>query len=810
MHKPDRATVSSLWTRSALSLAVTAAVAGFAQASQAQQIEEVMVTAQKRAESLQDVSASVSAMDNTLMQDAGINDMTDVSYLAPALTVTTNNGPWASSFRMRRIGNEGNIPTFEPDTGLFIDGAFRSRSGTGLSDLVDIERIEVVKGPQSTLYGKNVTAGLVSISTLAPSQEFDAMGELSAGSYGEMIGRGYINGGLSDTVSGRLSISSSQRDHWVDNLGTGGDADNQQSYALRGQLLLEPTDDLTVRLIAGAVKRDFDSALGDVAFGTPVQALLGTTQQLFASSISNTRALKDNDAGNRTVDRNGITAFHQDSKEFTAIADYALGDLTLTSISSYDDYDVATNQDDADQSPLRIASFNETTAGRSFSQELRLTSAGGETIDWMTGVFFYDNHFTRGDGSDTDFLMLADIDELGKTIAFAQLDPATQGALLGLPESARAGALPALLGQPGEYADFYNEQDTDTFGAFASATWNISDDFSLTGGLRYNREKKSALLESSNNGTGISVIGLGNPDNPFATADNLGLTGKLAPNNFWEAEDSWSHVTYNLTAEYHWNDDVMTYLTGAHGFKAGGFNLGFGDAANHSRPFGEETVDTVELGWKTHLLDSRVQLNGALFHTVYNDFQSAAFQGLQFNVDNAEKVINQGLELDALIMLGERLTLNLATSYVDAHYDTYTRGSCAFGVAPEANGFCDLSGKTLPFAPEWKSSAGVQYEQPFAGGDLYSRVDLAYVGEHIPASSLDKRFTQDAYTLTNARLGWRNEHWDISAWGKNLTDETVVAQYAPDNVMSALGGDNSYQAFLGAPRTVGATLRYHF
>ncbi|WP_158681544.1 TonB-dependent receptor [Microbulbifer pacificus] len=807
MHTPNR---STLWTRSALSLAVTAAALGFSQGSLAQQIEEIMVTAQKRAESLQDVSASVSAMDTGLMQDAGINDMSDVSYLAPALTVTTNNGPWASSFRMRRIGNEGNIPTFEPDTGLFIDGAFRSRSGTGLSDLVDIERIEVVKGPQSTLYGKNVTAGLVSISTLAPSQEFDAMGELSAGSFGEMIGRGYINGGLSDTVSGRLSISSTQRDHWVENLGTGGDADNQQSYALRGQLLIEPTDDLSVRLIAGAVNRDFDSALGDVTFGNRVQSLLGTSQLLFGSSVSNTTALQDNVATNRLVDRNGNTQFTQDSKEFTAIADYAMGDLTLTSISSYDDYDVATNQHDADQSQLRLASFNETTSGRSFSQELRLASAGGETVDWMTGLFYYDNNFTRGDGSDTDFLMLEDIDELGKTIAFAQLDPATQGMLLGLPEGARYGALPALLGQPGEYADFYNEQDTNTFGAFASATWNISDDFSLSGGLRYNREKKSALLESSNNGTGISVIGLGNPNNPFATPDNLGLVGKLAPNNHWEAEDTWSHVTYNLTAEYHWTDDFMTYLTGAHGFKAGGFNLGFGDAPNDERPFGEETVDTVELGWKSHLFDSRVQLNGALFHTVYNDFQSAAFQGLQFNVDNAEKVTNQGLEFDALIMLGERLSMNLAASYVDARYDEYTRGTCAFGVAAGANGFCDLSGETLPFAPKWKNSAGLQYEYPLAGGDLYTRLDVSYVGEHIPASSLDKRFTQEAYTLTNARLGWRNENWDISAWGKNLTDETYVGQYAPDNVMGALGADNSYQAFLGAPRTVGATLRYHF
>ena len=157
-----------------LATAITAVIssqAGMVVAQNGLMIEEVIVTAQKRAESLQDVSVSVSAVGADYMQDAGISDMVDVSVHVPSLTVSTNSSPWNTSYRIRRIGNEGNIPTFEPDTGLFIDGAYRSKSGLGLGDLVDIERIEVLKGPQSTLYGKNVTAGVIGITTAAPSEE---------------------------------------------------------------------------------------------------------------------------------------------------------------------------------------------------------------------------------------------------------------------------------------------------------------------------------------------------------------------------------------------------------------------------------------------------------------------------------------------------------------------------------------------------------------------------------------------------------------------------------------------------------------
>ncbi len=776
MIKSDSRKPSS---RSLLSASIAAAVLGFSSVAVAEDfaLEEIVVTAQKRAESLQDVSVSVSALGGDFMQDAGISDMNDVAQHVPALTVSTNSSPWNTSFRMRRIGNEGNIPTFEPDTGLFIDGAFRSRSGLGLGDLVDIERIEALKGPQSTLYGKNVTAGVVSVTTTSPTQEFEAMVEGSVAEDSAYNVKGFINGGLSETVSGRLSMSYSERDHLVENVGAAGDADDLESYAVRGQLMIEPSDVLSIRVIAGAVQRDFDGPVGDVEWGASGQAL-------FAALGA---PVKDNKLGNRKIDyAQGVNEFEQDSYEFTGIVEYDLGYASLTSITSYDEYDVVSTLVDTDQMGLDIIKFNDTTEGYSYSQELRLTSPGGETLDWMTGIFIYHNNFTRGDGDNQDFVLGSDINLLS----------------LGFTGNLDANA----LGQSGQYADVYNEQDTDTYGIFASATWNISELMSLTGGLRYSYEKKDAEITNTSTASASGNIA--------ALPD--GLIGALVPaaGQEWKPSDSWNAVTGNLTLEYHWTDEIMTYLTAAHGFKAGGYNLGWGTTAFADRPFDEETVDTIELGWKTRLLDDRLQLNGAVFYTEYTDFQSAAFKGLTFEVNNAEQVNNMGIEFDGLYLLTENITVNFAASYVKAEYDEYTKGSCAYGVAPNgpqaANGFCDLSGEDLPFAPRWKANAGVQYETQMGSGDFYARTDISWVDDHIPSSSLDERHEQSDYAMANVKLGWRNDNWDFSIWGKNITNQDYAVQYAPDNVLGALLQDGSQQAFMNTPAAAGATVRYTY
>ena len=199
-------------------------------------LEEIQVIARKTSEPIQDVPMAISAVTAEQVQAAGIRDVADLTVLVPSLVVTTNSNPFNTSYRIRRIGNEGNIPDFEPDTGLFIDGAYRSRSGLGLGDLADIEQVEVLRGPQSTLYGRNVTAGAISVRTAMPSQTFGAMGELTSGNDNLWGVRSYVTGGLTDSLSARLSVTGSRRDAIAENL-IGDDSDDLNQYAVRGQLL---------------------------------------------------------------------------------------------------------------------------------------------------------------------------------------------------------------------------------------------------------------------------------------------------------------------------------------------------------------------------------------------------------------------------------------------------------------------------------------------------------------------------------------------------------------------------------------------
>ncbi|WP_101760106.1 TonB-dependent receptor [Oceanicoccus sp. KOV_DT_Chl] len=799
-------------SKTLLAAAISLVIAGQASVASAGSltIEEIVVTTTKRLEALQDVSVSVSTVDTEFMQIAGISDIEDVSMHVPSLTVSTNSSPWNTSFRMRRIGNEGNIPTFEPDTGLFIDGAFRSRSGLGLGDLVDIERIEVLKGPQSTLYGKNVTAGLISVTTKAPTEDFEAMLEGSVGEDDLYVAKGFVSGGLAENVFGRLTFSHSEHDALMDNA-SGEDANELNSTSLRGQLVLEPSEDLAIQLTLGAVERDFNGLVGEPEFSTTAQAVFAQAQRF--PTISNATPLADNKLGNYKIDYHPDTStFNQESYEFIATVDYYIGDVMLTSISSYDEYDVVSHQQSAAQSPIDILSFRDDTSGYSWSQEFRLTGESGDSLEWITGIFAYHNNFQRGTDNKPEFVMGADIEELGFALLAPNLttqlgaDPIATSILLGSGNPIANG-----LGVAGDTGDFYNEQDTDTFGIFGQFTWSITADLSMTAGLRYSYEEKDATLITSYTNSPLATAAA--PAFALPLAAPGGLAGLLAPDNSWAPDDSWDAITGNVTLEYHVNDDVMIYGTLAHGFKAGGFNLGFGTLPNEQRPFDEETVDTLEFGWKTQFYDNRLQVNGSVFHTEYTDFQSAAFQGLTFLVNNAEQVDNTGVEFDGLFLVSESISVNFAVSYVIAEYDEYTRGSCYIGRAPDSAtqaDKCDLSGEELPFAPRWKANSGIQYEAPMGAGDFYSRVDIAWVGKHNPSSELDPRHKQSDYAMGNVKLGWRTENLDVSLWSKNFTDQSYAIQYAPDNLMSGVTRAGSHQGFFNDPRSTGVTVRYDF
>jgi len=349
----------------------------------AQQLEEITVTAQKREQNLQDVPLAVSAFSGDSLQQAGIKDVWDLARAVPSLQVQTNTSSAATNYRIRRVGNLGNIPTFEPAVGVFQDGAFRNRPLFTSGDMFDIERIEVLRGPQSTLYGKNTTAGVLAIYTRAPSEEFTGSGEFTAGRLegGEDASMyrfvGGVSGPLSGTVGGSLGLSYNRTGHIMDSALSASDIDanDVDRIALRGQLQWQPTDALNLRFIAGGTHEDDDQSLGDVyiAPGSGAEKAWNILEQFGLA-----QACSSNDPTDRHHCSREPATTKMDAGEATLLADYSLGNgWTVTSITSWDWFDFKGTMDDVVQLASPLLKFHDTQESESWQQELRLSSAGG-------------------------------------------------------------------------------------------------------------------------------------------------------------------------------------------------------------------------------------------------------------------------------------------------------------------------------------------------------------------------------------------------------------------------------------------------
>lgn len=761
-----------------LTVGLVAAVFASASAGEAPRValEEVVVTAQKRSESMQDVPVAVDALSADQLAKVGFRDVDDIAAQVPSLIVTSNLSPLNASFRIRRIGTEGNIPTFEPDTALIIDGAFRSRSGSGLGDLVDVSAVEVLKGPQGTLYGKNASAGVISINTTAPTAEYLAMLELGIGGDGLQQLKGYVNGEIGAGVNGRLSVSTTRRDDLMDNLiGPGGD--NLDGQAIRLQLSTELTDQLAARLIVGRTERHMNTLLGDTYYGPRAVAVANGMAGLGAGS-----GVTNNDPSDRIIEQSGTNDFDQEITDAVLQFDYAGDGFTIASISGYEDY-ISTNlMYGVEQMPSDLLVFNDRQKGSSFSQEFRITSDGDGKRSWLAGLFYYQNEFARGDVGAPEFQLQSDIATLGTVVGAALF----------------SSPMPTLFGSDGDAGDVYATQKAKSYGLFGSVGQQLSDSLKLDVGLRYSLDQKTGSVDQKTTTT------LGCIQN--------NLVCSLTPDaSDFSGDDSWSAVTGNITLSYFVTPDAMVYGTYSHGFKAGGFSLQWGGFSQDARPFNEETIDNLELGWKTELWDNRARINGSIFHTEYKNFQNATFVGLAFAVNNAEKVVVDGIELDTTWLLTDALSGRANIAYIDAKYDQYSGGQCHFGREAENDlGQCDLSGETLPFAPKLTANLALEWEHSLAGGDFYSRLDYAYTGSANYSSELDPRHAEGAYWLGSIRVGWRAPSWEISAWMKNLHDEVYYVQKTASPIASKLDAGESVQAFTGTPRTYGVTLRLNF
>ena len=735
-----------------ISLALFLSVYASSPLAQTNALEEVVVTATKRAQSLQDVPMAVNAFNADTIETAGINDAGDLAILTPALNINVNTNPFAARMVIRGVGTAQTDPALEPSVGLFIDGIYLGRTGLGMSDLTDIERIEVLQGPQGTLYGKNTNAGAISVITKKPSfEKSEGYIEASVGNYSMNKLTASISGPLTQNLAYRLSGNINQRDGYYDN-SAGVDFNDADDWNIQGKLQWEPTESLSILLSGSRVERDTTCCGADAVQDESVN------NELAAQGLSP----DSNDPYDYNVQSNADNRFAMESDLLSMTIDYDTGWGAIKSITAWNDYSYRVDQD-PDRSELDILTLsNDKYSGDSFSQELRFTASPNDNVDYMLGVFYLEQNTKRG--GDEPFVFIGD-------------DIITIGSQQDLPFP-----LPFnFLVQPGDSLTVDMDQDAETIAFFGQGTWHIGDQWHITGGLRWSDEEKKSDLFSQTYSTAFSYQILGAS---FLDSVSTPIDATL--------ERSSDNVDWMLRAALDIGDDSMVYASAGTGTKSGGFQTVNGAADD--REFDDEDTTTYELGVKSTLLDARLRINAAAFYSEIENFQAQRQleTGIGTYVSNESKVETSGVDLQVEAAPMPNLVLSAGLLYM--HKYEITDG-------PE-------KGADLPFTAEFSGTLAATLVFPLGDGGVYWRTDYSYMDDHVTnvASAAQLRDADyDNRNLVNSKLGWRNDSWNVSIWGKNLTDDKYAMQTAAPFLVS---GMDAY--FLAPPRTFGATVRYTF
>ena len=788
-------------------------------------LDEVIVTAEKRSQNIQDVPISVIALSSQQIQDSGVTDIKNLTVLTPGLTVTSTTNENSTTARIRGVGTVGDNPGLESSVGIVIDGVYRPRNGVGFGNLGEIEQIEVLEGPQGELFGKNNDAGVISITTKRPSMTFGATAEATSGNFNDREISASVTGPLSSISAGRLYASYQNAEGWLHvDTGQGPNTDdrsnNRNAYNFRGQYLLTPSSDVSFLLIGDYARRN-ESCCDAVAtylgpFAPITNALASVPQlggQAGATGIAQGTGYLaySNYPWTQRVRDMGVSGE----------LDWTLGDATLTSITAWRDNTIIAGND-TDYTAIDIlyepATNGNQTDFKQFSQELRLAGKAGG-LDWLVGGFFASELLTSTQtlwaGNDFDLYL-------------GGLSSASVGApnFLLLPQL--TGKLPGQTFIPGVagYDDDFH-QTSKSYAVFSNETYAINDALSVTAGFRYTREKKTldSNYHDTDGGAGCDSL-LTSPGvfamNPAVTHQPpspeyqflLGYGCSVVFNPlFANLPDSQSltedNVSGTVKLSYRFNEDVMAYLSFADGYKAGGFNLGRVTNPNAANPlapvldtsFPEETVDSYELGIKSTLFDKTLRLDAAIFDQRYRNFQLNTYTGILFVVTSIPQVQSKGAEANiAWVAPLPGLSFNGGLNYAFTNINEFGSAIALFAT--------DRLNDRLSFAPLWSGAASATYEVPLSGSlSLRTTVSEKYNSSYNTGSNLDPRKLQGAYGLLNARigLGAPDNSWAVEFWAANLANKYYyqVAFDAPFQF-------NQIDAFLGQPRTFGITARVKF
>ncbi|NIJ06500.1 iron complex outermembrane receptor protein [Sphingomonas vulcanisoli] len=791
---------------------------------------EILVTARRRAESAQKVPIALTVLSAATLNDAGAFNVNRMQQLQPSLQFYSSN-PRNSAINIRGLGapfgltNDG----IEQGVGFYLDGVYIGRIGASTFDFVDVDRVEVLRGPQGTLYGKNTTAGAVNVTTRAPSFTPEARVEASYGNYNFLQVKASASTGLvDDKLAVRLSTSYTRRDGTIYDTKSDQDLHRLQNFGFRGQLLWKPTDNLSLNLA------------GDYNVQNPLccvqyYARVGATQRPVARQYAALAAAfgytpPSTDPFNRVTDLDASINSRQAIGGTSLVANWDIGPATITSVSAWRYWDwKPANDRDFTGLPITTVSQNPSHQTQE-SQELRIASNGSNKLDYTAGLFYFHQKInTNGSqvqGSAASRFLLSGADANNPNV------------LNGLTST--------------NTINFNNS----SFAVFGKLNWEVLPKLRIQPGLRVNYDKKSGYYNA--------VVSIANSQYNFvATADNVAAlraaaaatsaaalttftnqTNTLAPQRYSPEFSQWN-VSGDVTASYDFSSDIHGYATYARSFKSGGINLS-GLPLNSQNTGVDLTTQTVkpekenhyEIGLKTQFADRRITLNLAAFWTDIKDYQATvnnnAINVIRGYLANAAKVRVRGIEWDSSFRPTPRLSLYVNGAYTDAKYIDFKNAPCppeltggtaltvnpdgTFSGTPSPAGtaggnsppYCNISGQVLPGVSKWSFSYGAEVNQPSSvfghAGEFYLGYDGSYRTRFSSNPSPSAYTYINGYALSNIRLGFRTDNgWNIFGWVRNALDKHYF------ELLSVQSGSTGLIVGQPAdPRTYGVTVAAKF
>ncbi|MGC6522612.1 MAG: TonB-dependent receptor [Candidatus Micropelagos thuwalensis] len=801
------------------------------------QVDEIIVSAQKRETALVDTPVSVAVITSKDLELTEANDISELQFSVPSVKFTQNQNALNNTVFIRGFGNGTNNPGIEPSVSIVVDGVSRTRNQSALNDLISIEQVEVIRGPQSSLFGRSASAGVINIKTKLPENEFGGKVSLTGGNDNHRKIAGTLTGPLSDTTSFRLSASKNERDGYLTNTVTGNDINNRDRYAIRGQILSELSDELTMRIIA-----DYDS-LDEVCCGI-AQLNTGLIDgALIQAGILAGRPPVGSHSGR--FGANFDPSSKAEGRGVSAQFDLDLGSSTFSSITSYRENDFSASAD-VDFLPADILIESVDYGFETFTQEFQLKSDDSGDVRWMLGAYYMDEDIvndrsvlfrdTAGIRNVVNTLLaiqqgpnltqIAGLVGTGAIQQVAALPSATQaaagfgnplvpgtglfvdannqpvGAIGALTHPAFAPTLAGLVatftgtsindawyvaGQGIQDTDF--NVNTETVQLYGQLDWDLTENLTIDFTAAYIDDKKTVVTDVDiiDNFSEIPVVN--DPATIGLTAIQFFPQFVNYPNANEDGVFESSEVTTSTKLIWSLDDDTNVYASYSTGFKPISVSVSTdpavyaGQTFDSSRYFAEpEEVTLLEVGFKKQLDNGYI--NVTAFSQTIENFQSNNFAGTGFNLANAEEQENMGIEIDSMIFFSENFFTTLAVQYIDAEFVKHTFGTCDRTRSGDPTDDCapgeiyrDISGTTPASIPDLSFSLSGNYRFDLSENtDGLLRIEYFHEAEHQATDTVSEAIAPRGVDMINAALNITNRDngFSVTLWGRNINDDEFI------------------------------------